>query len=373
MTPELYETPLRSNPETYSLNNTIVIKPDYLSAARTMDAPEVWALFVEFTGTVGAVSGGALGRDAAKLFSNIRFRSGSDDVYNASGPGGRIVEQLEWGISQVDPADIASAATNTTYTYILRIPFALPKRAVRQRDTAIPLEEFMDGGEFALSTPAAVPTGWATVQNDWKLRIFADVRDGRVPELKTRRRIKEEAVTQQEFDYQVNGTLRSAILSSYLTTTGHTSLTGFTTLNSRTLKWPAAYQTSQLIDRYRRESESLASGDEFVRATTAAIPLHIPRRAYGGQGKIGTMPMMKSLHLDLLAAAPTGGRLITDVLIERDAYRSAQVLGYDSPQAAQAAVKAQGRVVGAAGNYGVTSVPSALSARLPIRTSKPKG
>ena len=367
MTPELRGITFRSNPEVYTLGAPITIKPDYLSNSKNMDAPEVWAMTLAFTGTVGAITGGALGRDAAKLYDNIRFRE-ADDVLNCSGAGLRVLEQLEYGWRQIDPADVASGATNATYAYLLRIPFGLPWKSKRARDYAIPVSNFLNGGEFTIQTASALPTGWNTVQSDWRLQIFADVRDGRVKELKSRRRVREEAITQQEFDYQINGYLRAAIISSKLTTTGYTTLAPFTTLNSRTLRWPASFQTRMLTDEYRREQTMHHTGDEFLLAATGAIPVLIPRR----DQKIGCMIDTKSLHLDLLAAAPTSGRLITDVLIDRNAQQTADQMGYDGPGQAGAAIKTAGRVVGEAGNFPTAAFNGDLARKLPIRVQKGK-
>lgn len=361
MNPEQRGIPYRSNPEIYTLGAGITFKPDYLSNALNMDAPEVWGIQIRFTGTVGAITGGALGRDAAKLFDTIRFRD-TDDVWNTSGAGARVLEQLEFGAKQQDPVDIASGSTNATYSYLLQIQFA-PWRAARPRDFAIPVDNFLKQGEFTIQTAAAVPTGWAASQADWRIQLFADVRDGRVPETKSRRRVKEEQVTQQEFDYQVNGMLRSAILTSKLTTTGYTTLAGFTTFNSRTLKWPAAFQSILLQTEYRRESTFLAANDEFTLAAPGAIALMVPR----DDQKIGKMPNTKSFHLDLLQAAPTSGRLITDTVIERNAQATAQLLGYDSPGQVGAAIKQSGVVVGAAGNYPVKAFNGDLARYMPLR------
>jgi hypothetical protein len=368
MTPELRGLFLRSNPEVYNLGSAITFKPDYLSQAKNMDAPEVWGISINFTGTVGAVTGGAGGRDAAKLFDNIRFRN-TDDVLNVSGAGARVMEQLEYGFRQQDPADIASGSTNASYSYILRLPFGVPFRAKRSRDYTIPVSEFLNAGEFTIQTASAVPTGWAAQQADWRMQLVAWVRDGRKKELKSRRRVKEEAMTQQEFDYQINGFCRSAIITSKLATTGYTSLAAFTTVNSRTLKFPAAFNTRFLLDEYRQEAPgNLATNDEFTLAAPGAIAFMVPRN---GQ-KIGNMVDMKSLHIDLLQAAPTSGRLITDVLIDRNADSSAAQLGYDNPGQVGAAVKNSGVVVGNAGNYDVRTFNGELARKMPLRVKAGK-
>lgn len=366
MTPELYGLPFRSNAETFVAGATVTIKPDYMSQATQWDAAEVWGMKVVFTGTVGGVAGGALGRDAAKLLSLIRLKT-TDDVYNVSGAGSRIVEQVEFGSRQADPADVTSGTTNATYSYILRIPFA-SFRSKRPRDTAISLVEFMNGGEFAITFAAANPTGWAAVQADWRVQVFPDIREGRRAELKVRRRIKEEAAVLLENEYQVNGSLRGAYLSSVLATTGYTDLSTLLTLNSRTLKWPAGYQTRMLVDQYREEQVSAGANDEFLRAATAAYAIAMPKR----NALVGRMPDMKSLHLDFITAVPASARLITDTVIERNSETSARILGYDNPSQAQAAIANHGVVVGEGDNFVHRAFDKKLSARLPIRV-KPGG
>lgn len=362
MTPELRGVNFRSNSETFALGTAITFKMDFLAQARQMAAPEVHGIIVRFTGTVGGVTATALGKDAAKLFDTIRFKDDAE-VINASGAGLRVLEQIEYGSRQTDPATVASAATNASYSYQLRLPIA-PFRAERGADFAIPVAHFLEGGEFTIQTAAAVPTGWAAAQSDWKIRLFFDVRDARVRELKSRRQVREQAVTQQEFDYQINGFIRSAILTSKLTTTGYTDLSSYTNIYSRTLKTPPSFETALLVDEYVRESVSLGTNDEITKSTPGALPLVTPRD-YQLTGK---MIDTKTLHLDLGAAAPTSGRLLTDVLIDRSGELAALTEGYPSPGEMQRAVMANGEVVGASGKaYPVREFNAPLARKLPIR------
>lgn len=367
MNPEQHGIPLRSNPEVYSHGNGINFKLDFLSKARSMNAPEVNEIDVLFYGTVGAVSGGALGRDAAKLFDAIKVRD-SQDIINASGAGLRVLEQHEIGNKQVDPADLTSGTSNSTYLYRLKLLFSPPRRAVRGRDFAIPLAHLLEAGEFTINTAAAVPTGWNTIQADWKIQLVAFVSDGRQRELKSRRRIKEEQISNTEFDYQINGFLRNAFVTSKLTTTGYTDLSGYATLNSRTLNWPSSYQTHNLVDDYRFNTDAVGTNDEFVRAATGALAIVQAER---GQ-KTGAMIDMKSLHLEFPSAVPTGGRLLTDVIIDRDGEMGALSMGYPSPGELANAVRQMGEVVGESGNYKVSGFNQQLARKLPIRI-KPGG
>jgi hypothetical protein len=367
---------LRSNPEVYSLSNGITFKTDFLAQARNMAAPEITELDFVLTGTVGGVSGGALGRDAAKLLDTIKLLDGQERV-NVSGAGQRVWEIMELGNRRADPSTVASGATNTAYNYRWRLPFCSVDKAYRGDDFSIPLTDILEGGQITIQTPAAVPTGWAAVQNDWKLTVYAYVRDARVREAKARRRLREEQVTQQEFDYQIQGFLRAAILTSKLTTTGYTELLAlYSQFNSRTAKWPANYAVYDLVDNYRYNLNGLdnsgpsdAVADEFLltRTTAGAIALVCPDR---GQ-KTGQMLDTTTFHLDLQAAAPTGGRLLTDVVTDRDGDKSAVWLGYASPGEAQNAIKNAGEVNGGDGRgYKVRDFNAALARKMPIRIAR---
>lgn len=361
---------VRSNPEVYSLSNQITFKLDFLAKARGMAAPEIEELDFVFTGTVGGVTATALGRDAAKLVDTFSIRD-QEDIVKMSGAGQRVWEQGEIGQRQIDPATVASGATNSAYAYRWRFPWCTPFKGMRGEDFSIPLAHLLEGGEITIQTPAAVPTGWNAVQTDWKVQLFAYVRDARVKELKSRRRIKEEAVSNQEFDYQVNGFLRWAILTSKLTTTGYTELLAlYASLNSRTLNWPASYQTFDLVDYYRYNTDAFATNDEYLLTSTTAgaLALVMPDRSQF----TGRMIDTKSLHLDLIAAAPTGGRLITDVVVDRNTDLAALVQGYDSPGQLANAVKEHGMVYGGDGRkYPSRAFDARVARKLPVRIDRP--
>lgn len=370
MTPQLRGYDFRSNPEIYTAGATTTFRPDYLMGARSWNAPEVLGIDIVFTGTIAQagdhVGNAALGRDAAKLFSLIKFRLQNQDLMLISGALARVQEQIEFGGRQVDPADVAANTANANYRFILRLPFAC-HRNLRRRDTAIALSDFLDSGELTVTYAATPPTGFGPVQADWKVRLFAYVRDGRVKEAKSLRRIKEVAVTNQELSYDVGGFLRSAFLSTALTTTGYTN-PNITNINSTTLGWPAAYETFMLVDHYRQEQQFPNALDEFLLATPGALPIIFP----DVNQKTGAMPNIRSLHLDLLSTPVAGLRLVTDTIVDRNPEQLAKLFKYDSSAQAIAQGRAHGVVVGAAGNMPVGSVPSDLQRALPMRI-KPGG
>lgn len=353
---------MRSEQLVYALGTPYNVKLDFLAPARQMAAPEIGELTFRLSGTVGAITGGVKGRDTAKLFDQIIIRD-DEEMVNASGAGLRVLEQVERGSKQTDPADIASGSTNTTFVYRLNLIFGGHTRSVRTRDFRVPLSSLLEGGNITVMTPAAVPTGWAAVQSDWRITVYARVWDARTRELKSRRHIWEQNVSQQEYDYPCFGSIRNAIVTSKLTTTGYTDLSGFTTLFSRTIELPPQFETDMLIDEYRKGAEAIGTNDEFTLAANGAIPIKIASRYQ----KIGQMIDARTLHLDLRAAAPTGGRLLLDVVTDRSPTMAALQMGYESPSSLAAAVKARGVVVGEAGNIPAREMVATLARRTPIR------
>jgi hypothetical protein len=376
MNPNLQGKWFRSDPYVYSVGTTLTVKADYLAAARHMAAPEVAELVFTFTGTVGGVTGGALAVDASKLFDTIKFTD-EEEVLNASGAMLRCQEILEFGSRAIDAnaaGDVSSGSTNSSYVHRLRVTWE-PDRAERPRDTRIPLEHFLEGGVLEFSTPAAVPTGWAAVQSDWRVRVNARVVDGRTKELKSRLTYREVAAnTNQEYDYEINGSLRSAIVGSKLATTSYTSLAAYTTLFSRTLEMPPNYETHNLVDRYRRTIVGAAGSggvngavDPFLASTPLAIPLLVPEK----RQKIGAMIDTKTLHLDFLTTAPTSGRLLTSQIKNRTPNLAALVAGYTSTEDLQMAMATAGFVVDSTpGGSPVRSFAPTLVRRFPVRIKR---
>jgi len=355
----------RSEAMPWSAGNVLPVRLAFLDPARQMSAPEICEIVCVFTGTVGAVAGGAKGRDAAKLFGKVIVRD-SEDIWNTSGAAARLVEQMELGGKQVDPSDLSSGTTNTTYEYHLRLVFE-PERALRPRAFRVPLSAILGGGAIQIQWAAAVPKGLAAAQADWNVTIFMRVIDGRTKELKTRMKTWEHVINQQEFYYpNWGGLLRTAIISSTLTTTGYTSLAAFTTLYSQSLDTIPSLQTSMLVDLYRRFGHALGTNDEFTLSTPGAIPLQVP----SGDQKIGECPELLNLHLNLLQAAPTSGCLITQTIVDRNPTTAAMQLGLPSADALMATTKARGRtVIGDGDNptvqeFGLPRLARKLPARL---------
>jgi len=361
MNADLHGTTLRSRKRQFVLGDAPSIEMDFLAPARHMTAPEIHKLAFVLTGTITPVGGNALGRDFAKLIREVSFRD-EQEMVKASGQSLRVLEQVEVGARQRDPADFTVAGGALPFTYRLNLYFVpSPNRAKRPRDFAVPLANLIEGGNLIVSMANVLPTNFGAVANDWSLQVYADVVDGRVRELKSRRRITEQTMNIQEFDYPVYGSIRNAILTSLKTDTDATDLTALATLYSRTLDFPPDFETHMLVDKYIANSESLGANDEISRGR--AIPLVFPTR----EKKIGTMIDTTTLHVDLRQAALANMRLLTDIVVDRSPNIAAVAEGYGSPQALSMAIQQHGQIVGEGGNFPATHAPPALARRLPIR------
>lgn len=342
-----------SNPETFGLGSTINVKPDFLARGVKMRAPEVVEILHVFTGSVPAVTGGALGRDAAKLIKKAIFTD-DEEWCNLSGASIRVLDQMDFGDKSVDPADVASAATSASYVAVFRQTFT-PPRMKRPRDYAIPLINFLEGNSMQIQFCSALPDGWgagggAIGALALSYRMWARVVEGRKNEVKSRRKLSEQSFNRDDDWYPTDdGAIRALVLSSVLTSTGYTSMAGVTVLNSNSpdLFFPD-FPSYLARDRYRRMSDSLdTTNDEFIRSTPTAIPLITPDR----DQKYGSMPQFKSVHLKI-GSTPASAVLIKDTLVPRPLRITAKQMGFASTGEYQNAVINHGYAVTAEGSKG---------------------
>lgn len=361
---------LRSNPETFALGGTINFKTDFLNAARHMQAPEVHMLWIDFSGTVdsAASTNDANGYDAAKLVSRFKFTD-KEEVINCSGQSLRLNAIIELGDKYVDMTTLAAGAADAARTWQIPIPFFLP-RAERPRDTTVPLEHFLEGGQLELTTPAALPTGWDGFTSG-VVRLCALVKDGRRRELKSRLTIREEVMSLPEHYYNVYGSLRTLVGTSVITTTSASSWASFATFNSQTLKYPASIEARHLVNRYRMHGDGFFSGDPILAATPLAVPFLTPDR----RQKIGTMPNIeKTVHLDIGASPPTGARLLIVAIKDRNPELAALVAGFANVSDYQMALARYGTIVSAKGkNASARTFAPELVRRFPVAVDSLRG
>lgn len=341
-----------------TLSSQNVVKTTFLEKMRKLVAPEITDLWFRLSGTVGGVTGGALGKDFAKLIKKVIARD-DDEWLNLSGQSLRLLEQVEYGSKQKDPADVASAATSSTYKALLRLTFH-PIKAMRPRDFHLPLVSLLDAGEFMVQQSDAWPTGWAT-SSSLSLKIFARVNEGRKREVKSRRHLSEISFSVDDTTYPLGGSIRGLYLSSSLTTTGATALTGVTVINSNSLEFPPDLPENILVDRYRMNSEALGTNDEIEAQN--AIAFVVPDK---GQ-KVGLMIDARNVHLRL-GSVPTSSILVRDLVVDRPPEITAKSMGYNSTAEYQQDLVERGRIIdGTDGGAPVTTFNPTLVRRLAAR------
>lgn len=319
----------RSRSYTFALGQNINVDTNFLDQFTGFDAPEISYLLFVFSGSVTAGAGGqALGRDAAKLFNNIDVRMSGQQIINAGGATLRVNEQYELGDKQLDPADVATSGTNASYEYTLCVPFDFPKAPNEyKRDCRLSVKAFKAlGGQITIRTPAALPTNWSTATGN--VEVYARVREGRQRQVNSLLTLLEYNVTQLEDFYPIEGSARNIILTSRLETTGYTSLTAatYSAFDSRSLGWEAGLHPRILRYRYRQGQVALGTNDENLLASGAfgAIPIVSADK----DQRIGAMPMLTRLHLDLNAAAPASGIILASAIKDRPTLYSAYAAGY---------------------------------------------
>lgn len=336
MLPELDGVYYASNPFSFGLGAQENVKVDFLNKSRKFAAPEIAELIVRFNGTVGGVTGGALGVDAWKLIKKLIIND-DEEMVNLSGASMRVLDQMDFGDKSIDPADVSSGSTSSSYVAEFRFTFT-PPRMHRPRDFAYPVQNLLDGGTLQIQTCDALPTGWAT-SSTLSARVWARVVDGRVRELKSRRKVTEQSFNRDDDFYPVDGAIRALILTSVLTTTSYTALSGISTINSTNLEYFPDFPKTLTKDRYRRMADGVnTSTDAFI--NDHAIALVTPDR---GQ-RIGAMPIVRAAHLRL-GATPTSAIVLRDVVVARPLNASANQFGFPDIASYQRAVLARGRVV----------------------------
>lgn len=352
---------LRSNPIAMGDGVNTVVPLDFLGPALKMQAPVIRQLLIHCQPIGDQATAVLLAEDSYKFVKSLRIADTAGDFFGPL-PGCqiRVIEQLEAGDKQIDPAEVA-VANDQTLGFFLKVHFDTAM-AHRGADTAVELTRLtMPGGEIEISFQA--PTNWTFNASPGTCHIYAIVHDERVKEAKSRMVWRQVAITASEDHYGIKGSLRAAYVSSDLgVAAGYTSLAGITSISSDTLAMQAL-DTEILRQEYLAKSKTRASDDEFLAATETALPLVTPS---AGQ-HIGKMQDLDSLHVNL-GAIPASGRLVTCVIRDRSAEVAAQWFGFGSPEDYLNALKANAMVQGKGNRAShVKNWDNKIARRLPVR------
>ena len=348
----------RSKEITFSTGATEVVDPNFLTKALgEMAAPEIAEIIIRANGSITASGGTAENYDCHKLLSRVRFTDRAGELVNLPGSILKLVDQMEHQGSHVEPSDVADAATNAAYEFYTRLDFE-PNFAWNPSDYRVPLNHWVNGGQLSLSFQTPSNFGTPTLT----FTVYVRVVDNRFRDLKSRMTWKEYSVSNQEFDYPVGGSLRAAILTSDLTTTGYTDLSGFTEYDFRDLDL-YRHPLAMLQEDYRRERPSTHSADQYLAATEGAVPLVVP---YKGQ-HIGSMPNLETFHMRLNGAAPASGRIAICAIENRSGDLGVEWTGAASVGELASRIRSSGHIPGPKGSKKAMNFPAKLQRRLPIR------
>lgn len=356
----------RSRAYTVALNGKISVEMNFLNPALSWDAADICEWKLRIFGTVkGGGGGSALGRDAAKWFSQVRISCGQNLVF-ASGATLRVNEQEEWGATSVDPADVASGVTNANYEYFLSIPYEHNKSSDDRDCVVSALGFFANGGRVDVVFPSAEPTNWdpiATGVTSLQFELWAIVKEGRKKQVSSLLSIQEYTLTVTDDQIAVDGLLRALTLTSQLTTTGYTSMATLTSIDSRTLQYEAATDPRLLKERYKRSHFSFSPNDENLLATPGAIPWFFPDT---GQ-KMSQLPLLSKCHIRLNQAVPTESRFLVSAYQDRNPNYSAAAAGYDDVNSFLHDMKKYGVVRGLVTDIPVTQFDSRMVNKMPLQ------
>jgi hypothetical protein len=369
--PDYQGTLPRSKPITFAAGSPLGVDFSFLEPYRRMAAPVVRKLYIHGRFNLTASGGAFDGEDQYKILTRAFLRDRGGPLVDLHGASMRVMEQAEWQDRQVDPADLTSGSSDTARDGYWTIDFETPPDAKgeRSRDSGLPLIHLLPegGGDMILTTNSALASINLSITSG-TFTVYADVVDERKREAKARRVQRDMLITAQEDNYNVGGLLRRAVVSSAIATTGYTSLAFSTygTIDSRTLDY-SDIPTHLLQKRYRERTRAKATDDEFLASTPCAIPLWEPE----ARQHLGRLPNVSKLHLDLNAAAPTGGRLIVDYFEPRDPELMREWLGYPTIADMMADVRKYGHVKGL-GNKDtkVTSWLPELVRHMPLQIKK---
>lgn len=351
--------------ETWAAGRRVPIDANFVHAAfKNFKKPVIESLALRLTGQVVTASGGAVEAFAACKLLGQRFKISDErgDRIECSMRGLRIVAQHELGDCFLDPAAQAASTTNASYEVIVPITFH-PRRADRSNDYLMTVDEFVDC-DVIWTAATANPLGDASATiSSATLELQANVRENYTVDAPSRLQIIEVSAEKREEIFTIDGALRYADL--YADAGGHdlTSLSTYTEIDSRTLRL-SDMPASALRQGYRESHFSLdGTNDEVVRSRV--IPLVYPDF---DQHQSQLVEHANKMHVNLQAALPTGGTLLTVSVTDRDDAQVAKMLGYASTGAFYAAAeRGEIGVIGAKGVKPANTVPPGMLRKFPLR------
>lgn len=352
--------------ETWAAGKRWSVDPAFVAAAfKDFKFPVIESMNLRFTGSV--TTGGTFTLEnyahASVIGQSFKCSDKRGDRVDASTRGLRILAQQELGIGYQDAADIVSSGTITTTSYEANLPIIWhPERSERPNDFLMTVEEFLDCNVIWLAATAN-PISASTVINSGTLEFQVNVRENYTRDAPMRMEIREVSSEKLEETFAVEGALRYALLYAYSSGSDMTSLSTYTEVDSRTLRLHDM-PSSALVQMAQIAHPRLDDADDEV-TRLRVIPLTVPDYDQHGSQ---LAEHGNRLHIKLQAALPTGGKLLTCAVTNRNDSQTAKMLGYASVGTMlEAAARGEIGVVTAKGVKPLNQVAAGAAAKFPWR------
>lgn len=281
--------------------------------------------------------------------------------------------KMEYGLSYANMPAVAASVGSAPMRVYMPLPIK-PHKCRRDRDTTIPVRDFLDGGQVFLTAGAATAqtTGLTVTAATYYLLI--KVVDEGVAEAKSRFVLRDQAIAVQDFaGYPIGGFLRGALWYNGEVNESAATPWASAKYDSNTLGF-IQQQDTDLRELYLRESVTFRKDSGSIATASAVasedgvdtgqiVPLVWPNQ----RQKISDYPQMPTLHVRTGGTITTSDlpKLITSVLEERNPTLTARVFGRSD---VGAQLGARGMVKTASGaKKPITDFPPDLANVLPVK------
>ncbi len=350
--------------EVWAANKRWSVDTSFVHAAfKNFSHPVIESLNLRVFGSVSTLGATTINvyDHIAFIAQNLKISDARGDRIDCSARGLRLVAQEELGSNYRDPALQGGTTTNTSYEANLPITFH-PRRAERPNDYLMTVTDFLDSDVIWLASTAN-PITASTVINSLTLQLQANIRENYTIDAPSRQQIIEISAEKKEETFTIDGAMRYAMLYAYSSGSDLTSLSTYTEVDSRTLRLSdmpvsALVQAAQLNNKNLDDTNAEVSRSRVIPLVVPDFDQHFTQIA-DHKGK---------MHVNLQAALPTGGKLLTVSITARDDGQSAKQLGYASAAEMYKAIElGQVEVVGSKGAMSVAQAGLGMASYAPLR------
>lgn len=332
---------VRSRSYTWGASSEFEIDLSFLDKIiKSFRQPELGVLKVVFRGSVTAGAGGPIaGEDACRILSNGRVYDVAGAIVDQAGTMWRAMAQAEYGSRYIDPANVLATVTNANYWLELPLTFE-PYLAYGPNEFRMPAVLLREGKGINLVMNDATPGPNFTV-NSGTIQVWAKVYDAKSPHLRSRLVWKDQPMNADEDDYRFpDGSIRALLGVAPDTDAngGYVSWASNRTVNIPELRY---VDMRRELQRYEYIANQVTPATGNIIVDEEAFPFFMAT----AEQEIGELPEYPGLRLELGEARPTGARLLSNHITDREPRMSAAAAGFGSVAALQAAIENRGEVI----------------------------